>query len=117
MSTVRTGRVEIWKFVQSTASLFDELLTRLQLSSHNAGETQDKNIYEKISELAFVKTFAGSVVISQSDLRNLKIRAEDVQDFLVGIHENSNFSLTQPKKFYFSHQSVQVSLFELKLKR
>ena len=104
------GSVEIWKIIQSTASLFDELLRRLQQSSHNAGEIEDENIFAKIVNLAHAKTMSGSVVIDQNDLERFGIEAKDAQNLMIGIHGEANAALIGPCLFYFSHQSVQVGL-------
>ena len=107
---VLVGSVEIWKIIQSTASLFDELLRRLQQSAHNAGEIEDENMFAKISNLAHAKTVSGSVVIDQNDLERFGIEAKDAQNLMIGIHGEANAALIGPCLFYFSHQSVQVGL-------
>ena len=104
-----TGLNEVWKFTKSTASLFDELISRLQFSAHNAGEIEDTKVLDKISQLAYNKTMEGSVVIDQNDLSKAGIGCDEIQDLTVGIRGNSNSALVGPTLFYFAHQSIQVS--------
>ena len=104
-----TGLNEIWKIVQSTANLFDELLRRLQDCAHNAGEIEDVSVFNKISELAYIKTIERSVVIDQNDLSSLNIAPSEIQDLAFGIHGTSNSAFVGPSLFYFAHQSIQVS--------
>ena len=103
------GLHEIWEIVQSTASLFDELLRRLQDCAHNAGEIDDTNVLNKIIKLAYIKTMEGSVVMDQNDLSNLSIEPSEIQDLAIGVHGESNSALVGPSLFYFAHQSIQVS--------
>ena len=104
-----SGLDEVWKTIRSTASLFDELLRRLQDCAHNAGEIEDTNVMSKIMELAYKKTMQGSVVIDQNDLTSLRIDPNEIQDLALGVHGDSNSALVGPRLFYFSHQSIQVS--------
>ena len=101
---------EIWTTVQSTANLFDELLTRLQHSAHNASEFDEDGILDNLSKLAYEKTMSGSVVITQEDLINENIESDMVQDLVIGLHGDTNSALVGPSLFYFAHQSIQVSL-------
>ena len=110
-----SGSDEIWKIVYSTASLFDELLGRLQDCAHNAGEIEDTNVMCKIMELAYKKTMERSVVIDQNDLSNMRIDPNEIQDLAIGVHGDSNSALVGPSLFYFAHQSIQVSFRCLKL--
>ena len=104
------GLNEMFTIVKSTANLFDEFLTRLQDCAHNAGEIEDTNILNKISELAFNKTMEeGSVVIDQSDLSCLSIEPNEIQDLVIAVNGENNSALVGSSMFYFCHQSIQVS--------
>jgi len=106
---------EIWKIVNSTANLFDELFKRLQDCAHNAGEIEDINVMSKIMKLAFKKTMDGSVVIDQNDLSIFRIDPNEIQNLACGVHgvhgvHGSNSPLVGPNIFYFAHQSIQEYL-------
>ena len=101
---------EIWTIVESTANLFDELLTRLQHCAHNGSQLEENRIMTKLSNLAYNKTTQRSVVITEEDLSECRITAADVQDLMIGVHGESNSALVGPSLFYFAHQSLQVSL-------
>ena len=101
---------DIWETVQSTASLFNELLTRLQSCAHKGSQLDDDEILTKLSKLAYNKTMQRSVVITQEDLSECKITPNDVQDLMIGVHSNSNSALVGPSLFYFAHQSIQVNI-------
>ena len=109
------GLNEMWKIVQSTANIFDELVIRLQDCAHNAGEIEDTNILNKIAKLAFRKTMEGSIVIDQHDLSKLDIEPSEIQNLAFGIHGDTNSALVGPSLFYFSHQSIQVSFSYLRI--
>ena len=59
---------EIWKIVESTANLFDELLNRLQSCAHKGSQIDNDELMTKLSKLAYNKTMQRSVVITQEDL-------------------------------------------------
>ena len=101
---------EIWKIVESTANLFDELLTRMQHCAHNSSQLEEDEIMIKLTRLAYNKTLERSVVINQEDLSECRITPHEVQDLMIGVHANSNAALVGPSLFYFAHQSIQVSL-------
>jgi len=101
---------EIWKIVQSTASLFYELLNRLQSCAHKGSQLDEDEVMAKLSKLAYDKTMQGSVVITQEDLLKCQITPNEVQDLMIGVHSNSNSALVGPSLFYFSHQSIQEYL-------
>ena len=101
---------EIWTIVESTANLFDELLTRLQRCAHKGSQLDEDEVMTKLSKLAYNKTTQRSVVITQEDLSECSITPNEVQDLMIGVHSNSNSALVGPSLFYFSHQSIQVSL-------
>ena len=101
---------EIWTIVESTANLFDELLTRLQHCAHKGSQLDEDEIMTKLSKLAYNKTTQRSVVITQNDLSECRITPNEVQDLMIGVHSNSNTALVGPSLFYFAHQSIQVSL-------
>ena len=110
------GLNEMFTIVKSTANLFDEFLTRLQDCAHNAGEIEDTNILNKISELAFNKTMEeGSVVIDQSDLSCLSIEPNEIQDLVIAVNGENNSALVGSSMYYFSHQSIQVSFSYLRI--
>ena len=101
---------EIWTIVESTANLFDELLTRLQHCAHKGSQLDEDEVMTKLSKLAYNKTTQRSVVITQEDLSACSITPNEVQDLMIGVHSNSNSALVGPSLFYFAHQSIQVSL-------
>ena len=104
------GENQVLTIIHSTASVFDKLIGRLQCCSHNAGEIQDTAVLNRIMKLAYKKTMEGSVVIDQSDLSSVGIKPGEMQDLVIGIHGDSNSALIGPNLFYFSHQSIQVSV-------
>ena len=101
---------EIWKVVESTASLFNELLNRLQCCAHKGSQLDENVVMTKLSKLAYKKTMERSVVITQEDLLECQITLNEVQDLMIGVHGEASSALIGPSLFYFAHQSIQVSL-------
>ena len=93
----------------SAASLFDELLKRLQDCAHNAGEIENTNVMDKILKLGYEKTMQRSVAIDQNDLTRLSIHPNKIQDLAIAVNEGTNSALIGSRLFYFAHQSIQVS--------
>ena len=104
---------EIWKVVESTANLFDELLNRLQKCAHKGSQLEEDEVMTKLSKLAFKKTIERSVVITQEDLLECQITPNEVQDVMIGVHGNTSSALVGPSLFYFAHQSIQVCTISL----
>ena len=100
---------EIWKIVESTASLFNELLNRLQCCAHKGSQLDENEVMTKLSKLAYNKTIERSVLITQEDLLKCQITPNEVQDLIIGVHGETSSALVGPSLFYFAHQSIQVS--------
>ena len=101
-------RTEVWTKVQSTADLFNELLKRLQHSSHNASNLDKAEVLDKLSKLAYDKTMEGSVVMTQEDLTNAGLTIDMAQDLMLGFR--TDYALVGSSLYYFAHQSIQVSI-------
>ena len=107
---------KIWKLVESTANMYNELLNCQHNCAHKGSQLDENVFLTKLSKLAYNKTIEGSIVITQEDLSECQIAPNEVRDLLIGVHGKLNCALIGQSLFYFAHQSMQVSRFSIVIK-
>ena len=103
----------IWSYLTTTSSMFKELIERLQSSANFNSECCGEKLIKKMAEVAYQCTMQGSVIVTNEDLKGKELSANDVQDLMFGVKGQCSGaearSLVGMMKFFFHHQSIQVS--------